>query len=112
MKRILATIAICIASLIPGATLAQGNFLDFGKAAAGIVVFGAVACAATRAVFSQGLAWCTPTQYQQGVPFVAERHAHLLPPTFRAQYLGRVYVERTTAEPQVQSKPREVIYER
>ena len=91
MKRTIAVLAILIASVVSSApAVAQGKFLDFGKATAGIVVFGAVACTATRALLSSGLPFCTSAQYQQGVPF-AERHMHLLTPQVQERF---VIIER------------------
>lgn len=92
MKRSLVILALFLASVVTAPTLAQGNFHDYGKATAGVIVYGGVACALTHALLNDGLALCSPRQVQYGRPFVAEQHAHLLPQQMQHRYLGRIYV--------------------
>ncbi len=97
MKRALAVLALVMASVVSSApAMAQGRLLDFGKATAGVIVFGALACTATRALLSSGLPLCTQTQRQQGVPFDGLRHGHLLTPQVRERL---IVIERTTPRP-------------
>lgn len=96
MRKLMAVIALFGVTAVPTSASAQGNFLDFGKATAGIVVFGAVACALTRAVSNYGLSICTPSQRQYGRP-IQQQQAYLLPqqhPMYSTEYryLGRIYV--------------------
>lgn len=78
-KKLMAVLALFGAIALPTQTSAQGNFLDFGKATAGIIVFGAAACALTSAVTNHGLAICNPHQAQYGRP-IQQQQAYLLPP--------------------------------
>lgn len=91
LKRMLVVLALC-ASVVSAPAMAQGRFLDFAKATAGVMVAGVAVCTVTNALHLSGLAVCTPAQRAIARP-IQPAQAHLLTPQVRERL---IVVERET----------------